>query len=142
MKRILFFVLLSVLTVSLASCGKKETALEELQEPASIEGLTAPETETVEATATVVAPAPAASENLPPAGPYQPTNIEIQTALKNANYYTGPIDGKIGPLSKEAIKKFQQDNGLEADGKVGSKTWAVLGASLNKPAAPKAKKKR
>lgn len=60
-----------------------------------------------------------------------PTPQEIQTALKNANYYDGEIDGKIGPKSKKAILDFQKDNGLEADGKVGSKTWSKLKEHLS-----------
>lgn len=51
---------------------------------------------------------------------------KIQTALKNAGYYTGNIDGKIGPASKRAIEAFQTSKGLKADGKVGPKTWAAL----------------
>lgn len=59
-----------------------------------------------------------------------PTPKQIQTALKNAGYYKGDIDGKIGPKSKKAITDFQIDSGLDADGKVGPKTWAKLKAYL------------
>lgn len=55
-------------------------------------------------------------------------NKQIQTALKNAGYDPGAIDGKLGPRSKKAIKDFQAANGLKADGKVGAKTWAKLSA--------------
>lgn len=51
---------------------------------------------------------------------------DIQTALKNAGFYTGAIDGKIGPKTKSAISEFQKAKGLVADGKVGPKTWAEL----------------
>lgn len=61
----------------------------------------------------------------------KPSGKEIQTALKNAGYYSGPIDGDIGPKTKKAIEDFQQANGLAIDGKVGRKTWAVLSQSLN-----------
>jgi len=54
------------------------------------------------------------------------TDKNIQTALKNANLYTGRIDGIIGKKTKKAIKEFQQANGLVADGIVGKKTWVVL----------------
>lgn len=57
-------------------------------------------------------------------------NKEIQAALKAANFYTGNIDGKIGPKTKRAIVEFQKANGLKADGKVGPKTWAELGKYL------------
>lgn len=55
---------------------------------------------------------------------------EIQTALKNAGYYSGAIDGKLGPKSQKAIEDFQRDNSLVVDGKVGAKTWIKLQAYL------------
>jgi peptidoglycan hydrolase-like protein with peptidoglycan-binding domain len=51
---------------------------------------------------------------------------QIQTALKNAGFYNGAIDGKIGPASHRAIQAFQENQGLKVDGKVGPKTWAAL----------------
>ena len=53
-------------------------------------------------------------------------NKDIQKALKNAGFYTGSADGKIGPKTKKAIEEFQSSKGLKADGKVGPKTWAEL----------------
>ncbi len=55
-----------------------------------------------------------------------PSPQEIQQALKNANLFQGKIDGNIGPKTKRAIKEFQTRNNLNADGKVGSKTWEKL----------------
>ncbi|MFC1709646.1 peptidoglycan-binding protein [Candidatus Omnitrophota bacterium] len=60
-----------------------------------------------------------------------PTTKQVQTALKNAGYYKGQVDGKIGPMSKDAILGFQKDNGLVADGKVGPKTWSKLRQHLD-----------
>jgi len=54
------------------------------------------------------------------------THKDIQIALKNANFYTGPIDGKIGKNTKKAIREFQKTNGLKADGVVGPKTRDLL----------------
>jgi len=51
---------------------------------------------------------------------------DIQKALKSAGFYTGTVDGKIGPKTKRAVEEFQKSKGLKADGKVGSKTWAEL----------------
>jgi|CXWL01.1.fsa_nt_gi peptidoglycan hydrolase-like protein with peptidoglycan-binding domain len=59
-----------------------------------------------------------------------PTPQQIQEALKSAGYYDGKIDGTIGPKTKKAIERFQTENGLKADGKVGHKTWAKLGTHL------------
>ncbi|MBF0522948.1 MAG: peptidoglycan-binding protein [Candidatus Omnitrophica bacterium] len=65
-----------------------------------------------------------------------PTKEQIQQALKNAGVYQGTVDGVLGPKTKKAIKAFQQQNGLNADGRVGKKTWAKLAPYLNStPAA-------
>lgn len=41
--------------------------------------------------------------------------------------FTGAdIDGKCGPKTSEAIKKFQKENGLMVDGSCGPNTWKVL----------------
>lgn len=61
-----------------------------------------------------------------------PTAREIQLALKNAGFYRGEIDNQIGSKTKEAIRKFQEANGLTADGTVGSRTWEILGKYLKK----------
>lgn len=51
---------------------------------------------------------------------------KVQIALQNANLYSGAIDGKIGPKTREAIKQFQISKGLNADGLAGKQTWAAL----------------
>lgn len=60
------------------------------------------------------------------------SNEQIQTALKNAGFYSGSIDGQIGPNTEKAIKAFQKENGLKADGIVGAKTKNLLIKHLNK----------
>lgn len=50
----------------------------------------------------------------------------IQRALKNAGYYDGALDGKVGPRTQEAIRSFQRDRGLGADGICGRQTWSQL----------------
>lgn len=57
---------------------------------------------------------------------YKKTSKNIQIALRNAQFYNGPIDGKIGKNTKNAIKEFQKRKGLNADGVVGKNTWAEL----------------
>ncbi|PIU42423.1 MAG: hypothetical protein COS99_00225 [Candidatus Omnitrophica bacterium CG07_land_8_20_14_0_80_42_15] len=54
------------------------------------------------------------------------TPKQLQTALKNAGFYNGEIDGSIGKTTRSAIKEFQKANDLHADGIVGKRTWAQL----------------
>jgi peptidoglycan hydrolase-like protein with peptidoglycan-binding domain len=68
------------------------------------------------------------------AAPVQRTALspkKIQVALRSAGYYEGPVDGKIGPQTREAVKAFQKANGLNPDGVVGSKTSAALARVLD-----------
>ena len=147
MKKFVFIILVLCLSIYIIGCGKKQATLEELQTPMSME---TPSTVTSETKAMpetkpqVTQGAPVAQaklEPLPPSGPYKPTVQETQTALKNAGFYTGNIDGKSGPVTMKAIEEFQKSKGLAVDGKVGSKTWSVLSAYL-KPVVPEAKPKK
>ena len=56
----------------------------------------------------------------------KPSTREIQQALKNSGFYQGSIDGKMGPITREAVKEFQRVHGLKDDGVVGKQTWAQL----------------
>ncbi|MFH0827450.1 MAG: peptidoglycan-binding domain-containing protein [Candidatus Omnitrophota bacterium] len=124
MKKAMVVILVIFFGLMLNGCGKKQVSLEE-QEPLSMETLSALSTnQTV--SEIKVSESANSSLPLPPAGPYKPDAAQIQTALKNAQFYTGAIDGKMGPLSRKAIMEFQKANGLQADGKVGPKTWAAL----------------
>ena len=58
-------------------------------------------------------------------------SLDIQKALKGAGYYHGNVDGKIGPGTEAAIRAFQKDNGLEADGLCGQMTWQKLKGFLS-----------
>lgn len=51
---------------------------------------------------------------------------QVQIALKKAGYYSGAIDSKLGPNTKNAIASFQKDHNLNPDGVVGQKTWIAL----------------
>lgn len=53
--------------------------------------------------------------------------INIQTRLKNWGYYTGSVDGIYGQQTANAVKSFQQKNGLTADGIAGSATLSKIG---------------
>jgi ElaB/YqjD/DUF883 family membrane-anchored ribosome-binding protein len=62
----------------------------------------------------------------------RPNVRQIQTALKNAGYDLGKIDGRMGKQTREAIRSFQRANNLVVDGKVGKKTWEILRGYLDK----------
>ena len=51
----------------------------------------------------------------------------IQTKLKRWGYYDGGVDGIFGSKTRPAVIKFQQKNGLVADGIVGNNTLQALG---------------
>ncbi len=51
---------------------------------------------------------------------------QIQAVLKNAGFYKGEIDGKIGPRTNAAIRAFQRAKKLNPDGVVGARTWEEL----------------
>jgi len=137
-KYLIIAVALSV-SAYMFGCGKKQ-ALEESQEPMTMETMSV-----VSFTNAVVSPEAKAEAKMvaQPAPAYsKPTDTEVQTALKNANFYTGQIDGKIGPKTRQAIEEFQKANNLKPDGKVGPKTWALLNTHLNVPVEIQTKKKQ
>lgn len=156
MRRPVFIIAALALTLALVGCGRRQQTLEEMQEPMSMDELNKLSVEgqmSVEpkaaATQPVATAVSAVTQDIPVAATQateaytKPTNQDIQTALKNANFYSGAIDGKIGPASKKAIEEFQKANNLNADGKVGSKTWAALSKYLViVPAEATTKKKR
>ncbi len=140
MKKFLIFALVFLMFAALSGCAKKQEA-EDLQQ-ITLESLStvsnpaqvAPDLKAQEANlpvASVTSSIPAKELPLPPQGPYKPKDTEIQTALRSAGFYSGNIDGKIGPKSKKAIEDFQNANGLKVDGKVGANTWEALSRYLN-----------
>ncbi len=50
----------------------------------------------------------------------------LQTALKKSGHLTGKADGIIGPKTLIALKSFQAQKGLTADGNIGLKTMKEL----------------
>lgn len=59
--------------------------------------------------------------------------VAIQKRLVELRYTITDIDGKFGGETEAAIKKFQSDNKLEADGIVGAMTYKAL---MNKEMPP------
>ncbi len=58
------------------------------------------------------------------------TSGEIATTIQYLLRYHGAadleVDGYFGPVTEQAVKDFQTNNSLPADGVVGQRTWAAL----------------
>lgn len=59
----------------------------------------------------------------------------MQRKLKSLGYYTGSIDGSFGSTTETAVKAFQKNNGLKADGNAGASTFNVLFGGTAKKAS-------
>ncbi len=61
--------------------------------------------------------------------------INIQTRLKNWDYYKYTVDGVYGWRTAEAVKAFQRKNGLTPDGICGNATLAKIGLPTSSSSA-------
>jgi len=52
--------------------------------------------------------------------------MQLQQFLKLLGYYKGAATGVLDEITRGAVKIFQSNNGLKADGEVDSKTWNML----------------
>lgn len=52
-----------------------------------------------------------------------------QQALKDKGYDPGAADGKLGPRTQSALRKFQQSQGLSQSGDLDQQTLSALGIS-------------
>lgn len=55
-----------------------------------------------------------------------PDVLEIQQRLSQRAYEIGKIDGIFGPKTEDAVKQFQRERHLIADGIVGPNTWREI----------------
>jgi hypothetical protein len=58
--------------------------------------------------------------------PRSSANKSLQTALARRGYYRGPIDGVFGPATRDAIRSFQEHQGLQVTGQVDSRLIRAL----------------
>ncbi len=87
------------------------------------------------------AAAPATAPATRPAGVKNPSTLykgctgdavrALQQKLIDLGYLEGTADGTFGDETEKAVRKFQQKNGLKADGLAGKKTLAELGTARN-----------
>jgi hypothetical protein len=84
----------------------------------------------------------AAGEASPSASPTistSPTSTNdvaaAQQRLKDRGYYSGPVDGVMGPRTAAALRAYQRDHGLSATGRLDSKTASALGNETSLTAA-------
>lgn len=50
----------------------------------------------------------------------------VQAALYARGYYTGALDGLVGPQTRSALSQFQRDSGLNVSGTIDSATLNAL----------------
>jgi len=53
--------------------------------------------------------------------------VNVQVQLQRDGYYTGPIDGVLGPMTRHAIAAFQADHGLAITSAIDEVTVSTLG---------------
>jgi membrane-bound lytic murein transglycosylase B len=51
----------------------------------------------------------------------------VQSALQRRGFDPGPIDGIVGPLTRAAVRKFQDHYGMEAQGQIDNQLLFALG---------------
>jgi peptidoglycan hydrolase-like protein with peptidoglycan-binding domain len=64
---------------------------------------------------------------------------EIQQALAGRGYFHGEPDGTWGSASIESLKRFQHDQNLVEDGKIGSLSLIALGLGPKRESEPEQK---
>jgi len=55
----------------------------------------------------------------------------IQDGLHRLGYDPGAVDGRLGPRTEDAIRHYQQDNGLAADGQATPQLWDQIHARIS-----------
>jgi peptidoglycan hydrolase-like protein with peptidoglycan-binding domain len=58
--------------------------------------------------------------------------MQIQQALTDKGYYSGPVNGEWGAESVDALKRFQTAQKLVPDGKLGALSLIALGLGPNR----------
>ena len=66
---------------------------------------------------------------MPAAAPQRLDRViaDVQAALQYQGYYTGEVDGLLGPLTREALTGYQSDHGLYTTAAIDEPTLNSLG---------------
>jgi Putative peptidoglycan binding domain/CHAP domain len=64
-----------------------------------------------------------------------PDVLAVQRRLARLGFDPGPLDGRYGPATDHAVRRFQASAGLDVDGIVGPATRAALARALSPPPA-------
>ena len=51
---------------------------------------------------------------------------DLQFRLNTAGYFSEKLDGHYGHITADAVRRFQKDYGIPADGIAGDRTWKAL----------------
>jgi peptidoglycan hydrolase-like protein with peptidoglycan-binding domain len=100
-----------------------------------------PASATKSATASKSKRAPVAARYYAPRQPTPERYKEIQQALADKGYFKNEPDGNWGPASIDALKRFQHDQRLVEDGKIGSLSLIALGLGPKREPAAETEQK-
>ena len=55
---------------------------------------------------------------------------QLQQRLKDLNFFSGNPTGYFGPVTRDAVVRFQQDNRLPTTGSVDKRTWVAMNSQI------------
>lgn len=138
-KKVLFFSILVVFVASLSGCAtfgkKKDLDAQGLKNQVSLlEAQIQSKDQEISALKEELSKATEKTESVAKESAVESRHIgnvkQIQTALKNAGFDPGKIDGNMGKQTRDAIKAFQKAHNLKVNGKVNKSTWKALSQYL------------
>lgn len=62
---------------------------------------------------------------------FDPLTMQVQTSLRAYGYYSGPIDGIIGSMSRDALARFQHDHRMPITGTITPEVLEAAGIVPN-----------
>lgn len=62
-------------------------------------------------------------------GPSRELVTDVQLLLAERGYFSGDVDGRVGPVTREAVRRFQQDAQLPVTGVIDARLKGELGSA-------------